>query len=98
LVPPTRRLVIEYISGECFQSHLTSARISLGTTAGGSSSTHFLHLLSNALDSTILEVAQQTRIYADPGSSVGMGAGFSAGSTPASVECTLTLSGYTVSL
>ena len=97
-VPSDERLVIEYVSGTCFVTLgvVNSVRISMGTTAGGSQAEHRFLLTPDALDARNLDAAQQTRIYADPSSVVGMN--FSSGAGPGNgvAKCTLTLSGYTV--
>ena len=97
-VPSTHRLVIEYVSGGCSVTPgvITFVRIHLGTTAGGTSASHVFPLTKDALDAGQLETALQTRIYADPGSTVGLGMTASAGPGDGFVLCVVTLSGHTV--
>jgi len=92
------RLVIEYISGQCFftPAVVTSIQLAVSTRVGGSSASHNLHLLSNALDQRDLDIGQQVRIYADPDTSVGLSFGASAGPGTGSISCDVTLSGYRV--
>jgi len=97
-VPSEYRLVIEYISGECFFTPdvVNSIQLAVSTTVGGSSAPHSLHLLSNALDRRVLDFGHQVRIYADSDTSVGLNFSASAGPGAGSISCRLTLSGYGV--
>ena len=96
-VPSDRRLVIEYVSGRCSRSgDVTGTKTSIFTSASGVGASHVVHLMSDELDSRFFDVTQQLRIYADPGSSVYMNFSMSFGPKPAFADCTLALSGYTV--
>lgn len=98
-VPNDRRMVIEYVSGECSISGGATVRVGVGTSAGGAGANHGFHLYRDALDPRFLDLNQQTRIYADAGTAVGMS--FSAGSggaNPGFARCELVLSGQTFAL
>ena len=93
VVPANRRLVIEYVSGTCSTENLTAmlffARLS--TLVGTELATHtFVPQPVGSTSSKIYAVAQQTRIYADPGTNVTA----SVGSNFGSAGCFVTLSGY----
>lgn len=98
-VSGNRRLVIEYMSGECgLGGDANLVRQVLFTTAGGTAAQHPLHLQRDPIDSRFFDIAQQVRIYADPGTTAGIGGSFGGGAGSGSIRCTLTLSGYTVAL
>ena len=91
------RLVIEYVSAECFASNVSSFRVSLRTSVGGTAATHYMHFNPDPLDARVFDHSQQTRIYADAGTTLGLG--FSAGTVgadPSSLRCDVTLSGYSI--
>jgi hypothetical protein len=95
-VPNGRRMVIEYVSGECSISGGAQVRVGVGTLAGGAGANHRFHLYQDVLDPRFLDLNQQTRIYADAGTTVGIS--FSAGSggaNPGFARCELVLSGQT---
>ena len=94
-----RRTVIEYVSGECgISGDINIVRLVLGTTVGGTGAQHQLHLQRDPIDSRFLDIVQQTRIYADPGTSIGFGGSFGGGAGAGSARCVLTISGYTVAI
>jgi hypothetical protein len=95
-VPSDRRLVIEFVSGNCTTvGSIQAFSVGTASTAGGFGAFHLLDLVFAPFSNTILRVSQQTRIYADPGStvSVALSGTFGAG---ASATCTLVYSGHTV--
>jgi len=97
-VPSDRRLVIEFVSGFCSTgpvggTALTILRTELNTTVAGIPVQHNIPLTPGLGH---FDAAQQTRIYADPGTNVNLGGSLSAGSTPTSVICDITMSGYTI--
>jgi hypothetical protein len=92
-VPSGHRLVIEFIMGLCRLSNV-AVRESLITQAGGNGAEYFLPFSVGTIGGN--GFAQQTRIYADPGSRVGFGGGEVNGAGP--FTCTLSLSGYTTTL
>jgi hypothetical protein len=111
-VSPNRRLVIEYVSGFCPPSGSLLGQgqtftAMLETTAGGTVASHVMHTVPGvsigpeatvaALGLNGFNVAQLTRIYADPGSQVTADVEVS-GLVNRSIVCRLTLSGHTVSL
>jgi hypothetical protein len=99
-VPSNRRMVIEYVSGECSVGGAVGfIRLGISTTVAGVGADHRLHLQQDPLDSRFFDITQQKRLYADPGTFVGLGGSAgSAGANPGSYRCTVTLSGYTVAL
>jgi hypothetical protein len=98
-VPSDRRLVIEFVAGSCQTgpiggTGLTGLGLGIATTAGGAD---VIYSLPYSFGLSELDIAQQTRIYADPGTSVSFGEERGAGgATPSFVTCVLGLSGYTV--
>jgi hypothetical protein len=97
-VPSDRRLVIEFVAGSCQTgpiggTGLTGLSLNIENSVGG---TFGGYSLPYSFVLGELDIAQQTRIYADPGTKVVLGLGGSAGSTPTFATCVLGLSGYTV--
>ena len=110
-VPADRRLVIEYASGRCPRSGFALATgqdwaASLTTTAGGTAARHLLHPvpgiavgsppLQSEMQLNGFDVTQLMRIYADPGSLVGLDFEDLGGLGSNSISCDITISGYTV--
>jgi len=92
-----KRLVIEYVSGGCFLGgEVTNVKVIVQTFASGVLGNHQMHLQADVLDRHTPDIAQQTRIYADAGSKINLAGSAGAGATPSSVDCTVTISGYTV--
>jgi hypothetical protein len=92
-----QRLVIEYYSAQCQFSNAADGGLNLEVTTAGSDNFYYIGPLS--LDSTNLltnpyKSNQQTRIYADPGTTVYLNSGSGVG--PGSITCTVTVSGYLV--
>ena len=92
-----RGFVIEYVSASCENNSnsRTADYVGISGTAGGVAAFHFVaqfgrEVIGNAF--TFITFAQQTRIYADPGSAVRLS--FS----PASIDgrCEATLSGHVI--
>jgi hypothetical protein len=84
-------LVVEQVSGGCFVgAGVDGLVLNLGSTAGGTSESHRLHLLASFGFGP--EVSQQTTIYADPYSTLSLGFTTSGSGT---VGCNLVLSGHT---
>jgi hypothetical protein len=93
-VPADKRLVIEYVSASCGTANLSGTLpfLSLLTSVGGTSAGHVFvpQAVGSTTNSKLYAVAQQTRLYADPGSSVSAlasGVGSTAG-------CFVSFSGY----
>ena len=102
-VPAGQRAVVEYVSVECLQLNLASLRIHLNTIVNGVSASYNIPLkpaFGQFSDgSQFLDGAQQTRIYADPGSTIGTSSSASSiGTLPGSERCTIIISGYMVAL
>jgi hypothetical protein len=110
-VPADRRLVIEYASGRCPRSGFSLSNgedwaASLQTIAGGTQARHLLHPvpgiaigsppLQSAMQLNGFDVAQLMRIYADPGSLVGLQFEDLGGLAGNVITCEMTISGYTV--
>src|SRR5262245_34319139 len=94
---PDKRLVIEYVSGGCFLGgEVTNVKVIVQTFVSGVLGNHQTHLQADVLDRRSPDIAQQTRIYADAGSKINLAGSAGAGAIQSSVECTITLSGYTV--
>ena len=93
---PVRRLVIEYYSTLCFE--VTAPGVPVNTLyvfTGGQQNFFYigpLQISSNASTDSYYYSNQQTRIYADPGSSVQLGFGNTGGSP----TCDVTVTGYLV--
>jgi len=105
-VPSDRRAVIEYVSGECPQAgsainpleNITGALLT--TTVNGVIATHLFPTLKGLTGNGDLNgvyVAQQTRVYADPGTTVTLGASVG-GLLSGHLTCSVTVSGYTSAL
>ena len=97
-VPAGKRLVIEYVSGSCISSLVTTAHsLHINTHVGGVLSDHRAFIQFIAADATLKSyaIAQQTRIYADPGTTVHVGVGGFPISGP---TCSVALSGHHVTL
>lgn len=97
-VPSDRRLVVEFVSGFCSTgpvggTALTLIRTELSTSVSGTTAGHNIPLTAGLGH---FDAAQQTRIYADPGTNVNLGSSLSGGSTPSSALCEMTVSGYTI--
>ena len=98
-VPGDRRVVIEFVAAECsIGGDINLVQLGFSTVVNGTGATYRVHLERNVLDSRFLETMLQTRVYADPGTNVGLATGVGAGPGAASARCTLTLSGYSVAL
>lgn len=96
VLPPDRRMVIEYVSGGCTDSSdVALVQVFVFTSVNGVVLAHRVHLEANPLDKRFPDVAQQTRLYADAGSSVGMEAQVN-GTDASFAQCVLNVSGYTV--
>jgi hypothetical protein len=102
-VPSDRRLVIEFVSGSCSTigssgagslNGLNSLTLQLETTAGGTNVAS--HIFPPAIFLGQISLAHQTRIYADPGTTVEFFMGAAVGPSPFSIDCTITISGYTI--
>lgn len=103
-VPNNSRLVIEFVSGTCppagtsLPTGLNVTGALLQTVAGGTAATH-LFAVSPGLSIGGLNgvaVSQQTRIYADPGTTVTLSADVGGLGVSGSMTCTLAISGHTV--
>jgi hypothetical protein len=112
-VPVGRRLVIEYASGRCPKAGFSLSTgqdwaASLQTTAGGTQARHLLHpvpgisigspQLRSEMGLNGFDVTQLVRIYADPGSLVGLDFEDLGGLGNNNISCDITISGYTVAL
>jgi hypothetical protein len=96
LVPPGKRLVIEYAAGHCaIEAPVqTNAFAGTQTSLGGVSGTYFFPLVPEIQSSgaPLYDWALQTRIYADGGTNVGLFSGSQISAlTPL---CRATFSGY----
>jgi hypothetical protein len=93
-----QRLVIEYYSAQCQFFNAADGGLNLEVTTAGSDNFYYIGPLS--LDTSVPGVSQpnpykynqQTRIYADPGTTVYLNSGSGVG--PGSITCTVTVSGY----
>jgi hypothetical protein len=88
-----RRMVIEYLSGDCVPLTLnppTDVSIAVVTTAGGTKAFHEIFPAQRGLGFTVS--GQLARIYADPGTSIQL----AVGSTNGSARCQIVLSGYSI--
>jgi hypothetical protein len=97
-VPAGKRLVIEFLSGSCMMSANIGFNMSFSTTVNGTTASMPLLFTRNAFDSRFAGLAQSTRLYADPGTVVGITSS-SVGTldgNPAFVQCTVNVSGYLV--
>jgi len=96
-VSSTRRLVVEYVSGECLRDPTTKISLlpSLSTSVANVLGDHKFFAEQAAVESPTTArhvIHQETRIYADPGTFVNLnpgGVGFES-------ICAVTLSGYTI--
>jgi hypothetical protein len=92
-VPPDKQLVIEYVSGQCFVVSGEVDAVVLNTIVGPPGGfvqvNHIVPVLSVGAAGLGHVIAQQTRIYADPGSPVSL----SSSSISSSFECNVVLSG-----
>jgi hypothetical protein len=96
-VPAGKRLVIEHVSGHLITDG-GAHWVSVSTTAGGTFTAHLFPLTNaglagNGID-TVFPFAQETRLYADPGSTVF--ASFSTRAFDPEVFRYLAISGYLV--
>jgi hypothetical protein len=95
-VPSNLRLIIEFIGGSCAtplgNNGLQELDLGIRTQVGGTDATYSFPYSFGLGELTI---AQQTRIYADPGTNVFLFVGGGGGGT-AFATCTLALSGYMV--
>lgn len=92
---PGQSAVIEFVSASCSTSSTDAhGRISLSTAVGGLRASYAFPLTKDA-GFLVSDAAQQTRIYADPGTIIGINFASSSGPTPASVTCRMTISGFT---
>jgi hypothetical protein len=96
-VPSDKRLVIEYVSGQCDTASLAESvgLMSVSTLVSSVPTSHYVvpQFLGSVGSVKLYGSAQQTRIYADPGTQVYASAsGFPTGS----VGCLVSLSGYLV--
>jgi len=95
-----RRLVIEQVSGSCeLESGTVLVSVALGTQVGSLDVVaHFLPLPPPPTPTPTVVYSSSfnhvTRIYADPGSGVGINSGQFLGSTGTDAVCRLALSGY----
>jgi hypothetical protein len=97
-VPPDKRLVIEFVSGECGSPDASSVllRASLSTTVGGELAAHFMPIEPRTTAPALLHTfAFQARIHADPGSSVSFSR-VAAEAPPGLFQCHVTVSGQLV--
>jgi hypothetical protein len=109
-VPANRRAVVEYASGRCPRDGLTLSTGEtwvpmLQSTVGGVVARHLLHptpgmaigspQLVSSLQLNGFDVAQQLRVYADPGSAITLLLDVG-GLGDASISCNITISGRTV--
>lgn len=95
-VPSDRRLVIEYVSAECIKNVGTNIDFGVATQVGGVPAKHYLAIVANVTDSSRINAAQQTRIYADPGSDLVFAIGIGGSGTGTGARCEMTLSGYSI--
>jgi hypothetical protein len=93
-VPLDRRAVIEFVSARCQLTGSPSVINSfLATTVGGVEGTHQIQLRFLPLSSSVIDAAQQMRVYADPGTGVLFG--FSGSVVPGdAIVCRALVSGY----
>ena len=88
-----RRMVIEYLSGDCDPITLnpvSEVSINVVTTAGGTKAFHKIFPTQRGLGFTVS--GQLARIYADPGTSIQL----AVGSTGGQARCQIVLSGYSI--
>ena len=69
-VPANKRLVIEYVSARISLTDGTLHWFSVRTAAGSSTGTHYFASISIASLPNVYTISQQTRLYANPGSTV----------------------------
>jgi len=94
-VPSDRRLVIQFVSGNCVTAGPPNRlRVGIGAFFGGTGADFPFPLSADPFGSGEINLAQQTLIYADPGSVVLLEVG-TGGYSGASAVCTVSLSGYT---
>ncbi|MCI0627644.1 MAG: hypothetical protein L0387_39340 [Acidobacteria bacterium] len=96
-VPVNKRLIIEFVSGFCRPVTATDsmrAEVGLFTTSSGVGASHALPMAQPF--SFTQSFAESTRIYADPGTTVGFGLGVIAGGASAFLSCSATISGLLV--
>jgi hypothetical protein len=88
------RFVIEYVSAECSVLPLTGLvnALSLATTAAGITVDHYF-LPTSDPSYGVIGIAQDTRLYADPGTEVDLSNGWASVS---SAICSMTISGHLV--
>lgn len=94
-----RRTVIEFVSGECFLGgEVTPGLVWIDTTVGSAAASHQIHFEQSALNAAVPEAAQVTRIYADPGTTIGLESSLGIGAHGGYAVCKVTLSGHTVAM
>lgn len=96
-VPVGKTLVIEFVSTACFSNTTGSVvgALSLLTTVGGVLAQHRLAPGQPDIFGTII-ANQQTRIYADAGTTIFLANGAQNNGQPGSASCNAVLSGYLV--
>src|SRR5262249_45395798 len=96
-VPPTQRLVIEFVTGNCeLNPGIQIAFVDLSTVVGGGSPvSHTLNAQPTQTSNSI--ISQQVRIYADPSSTIGFLALSGAGTNTGAV-CDFSVSGQAVAV
>src|SRR5262249_42624553 len=97
-LPADRRAVIELVSAGCSQRNVGSIDVRLSTQVGEGRAVYPGHLERGTLGGGRVEGALPGRIYADPGSRVGINFGTSGGNAndPGSVECEVAVSGLLI--
>ncbi len=89
-------LVIEFVSGTCITNPVTKiVQLGFQTLAAGVSATHSLmpNLLFSDGSNNYYALSQQTRIYADPNTSIPLTRDVITGG-PEVINCSLVISGY----
>jgi hypothetical protein len=103
-VPETKRLVIEYVSGQCppagtgLPTGLSVTGALLSTVAGGVAATHLFAIVPGVSigGPNGFVVAQTTRLYADPGTDIELDVDVGGLGIDGSIRCTLAVSGYLI--
>lgn len=99
-VPADSRAVIEFVSVDCRQSNVAGVRVRVSTVVDDDMSVAYaVPLHASPLSLADLSGALAVRIYADSDTNVAftMGSGV-VGASPASVSCTMAISGVLVTL